>query len=344
MIDALQVRAMQPADWPQASAIYAAGIAEGDATFEREVPAREAFFAKTALRLVAARGETLLGFCVTTPVSTRPVYRGVAEVSLYVAPSARGEGVGTRLLDALREAAAGARVWTLQAGIFPENGASIRLFSRAGFRLVGRRERLGAQRSESGELRWRDVLLYERREAEPAGEAAPPLSAAAAPHIRAALTGDDDGMWRIFSAVVAGGDTYPYPPDTDRAAGLAAWRGKAPAEREVFVAERDGEIVGTYTMAPNQLGLGDHVAHCGYMVAPSARGGGIGRALCEHSLAHARARGFRAMQFNLVVASNEGAVRLWQRLGFEIVGTLPGAFRHAELGFVDAYVMFRSLL
>lgn len=109
------------------------------------------------------------------------------------------------------------------------------------------------------------------------------------------------------------------------------------------MAEADGRVVGTYVLKPNQPALGSHVANASFMVSPVARGSGVGRSMGEHSLAEARRLGFRAMQFNFVVSTNEAAVRLWQRLGFGIVGTLPGAFRHARLGFVDAYVMFQEL-
>jgi ribosomal protein S18 acetylase RimI-like enzyme len=112
---------------------------------------------------------------------------------------------------------------------------------------------------------------------------------------------------------------------------------------EVFVAEDHGEIVGTYFLMANQKGGGAHVANCGYMTSPRATGRGVARAMCAHSLERARERGFRAMQFNFVVSSNERAVRLWQSFGFEIVGTLPKAFEHPTLGFVDAFVMYRQL-
>ena len=113
--------------------------------------------------------------------------------------------------------------------------------------------------------------------------------------------------------------------------------------KETFVAEMDGVIVGTYYMRPNQAGGGRHVCNCGYMTLASASGRGIARAMCLHSLAHARSRGYRAMQFNFVVATNERAVRLWQSLGFQVVGRLPGAFQHPVHGFVDALVMYLSL-
>ncbi len=110
-----------------------------------------------------------------------------------------------------------------------------------------------------------------------------------------------------------------------------------------YVAEHDGKIVGSYILRSNRPGLGDHVANAGFMVDPAGRGLGIGRAMGEHALGEARRLGYRAMQFNFVISTNEPAVHLWQQLGFRIVGTLPGAFRHARKGSVDAYVMYRSL-
>lgn len=158
--------------------------------------------------------------------------------------------------------------------------------------------------------------------------------------IRPATAADHDAIWRIFHAVVAPGDTYAFPPDIEREQALAAWF--APGI-ETFVALDAGVVVGTYTLKANQAGPGDHVANCAYMVDPEARRRGIGRAMAEHSLEAARARGFRAMQYNFVVSTNSGAVRLWQALGFTIVGTSPGAFRHPRHGDVDAYVMHRWL-
>jgi ribosomal protein S18 acetylase RimI-like enzyme len=154
---------------------------------------------------------------------------------------------------------------------------------------------------------------------------------------------DADGFaraWPIFHAVVAAGDTYSYPPDIDEAQARAMWT--TPPSR-CFVAEREGEVLGVYMLRPNQPGLGDHVANCGYMVSPHARGQGVASAMCEHSLAQARGAGFTAMQYNFVVSSNEAAVRLWQRHGFAIVGRVPGAFRHARLGPTDVFVMHRML-
>jgi len=158
--------------------------------------------------------------------------------------------------------------------------------------------------------------------------------------IRAATASDGDAIWRILEPVIRGGDTYTLPTDMNLKDALAYWNSPG---HEVFVAEENGEIVGTYYLRANQKGGGAHVANCGYMTAPWASGRGVARTMCQHSLEHARARGFRAMQFNFVVSSNERAVRLWQSLGFEIAGRLPGAFVHPALGAVDALVMYRHL-
>ncbi len=158
--------------------------------------------------------------------------------------------------------------------------------------------------------------------------------------IRPATSADDDAIWHILEPTFRAGETYPIPRDISRSDALAYWRSPGHA---VFVAEDAGAIVGTYYLRANNRGGGAHVANCGYVVAPHAFGRGTARAMCTHSLDQARAQGFAAMQFNFVIASNERAVRLWQDLGFAIVGRLPGAFRHPRLGQVDAYVMMRSL-
>ncbi|MEI9985138.1 MAG: GNAT family N-acetyltransferase [Aliidongia sp.] len=147
-------------------------------------------------------------------------------------------------------------------------------------------------------------------------------------------------LWRILEPVIRAGETYALPRDLGREAALAYWAGP---DRASFVAEADGRVLGTYYLRANQLGGGGHVANCGYMTAAEATGRGIARAMCAHSLVEAQARGFRAMQFNLVVGTNQRAVRLWQALGFAIVGTLPGAFQHPTQGEVDALVMFKTL-
>ena len=154
-------------------------------------------------------------------------------------------------------------------------------------------------------------------------------------------TGDDfDRIWPIFHAVVAAGDTYAIPRDITKDDARAYWMD---APRKTFVCEEDGEVLGSYILKTNQPGAGVHVCNAGYMVAPAARGRGVASAMCEHSQEFARRLGYRAMQFNLVVATNEGAVRLWTNLGFTTVGRLPRAFRHPSLGDVDAFVMYKWL-
>ncbi|MEI7804939.1 MAG: N-acetyltransferase [Hyphomicrobiales bacterium] len=163
--------------------------------------------------------------------------------------------------------------------------------------------------------------------------------------IRPATAKDGDAIWRVLEPVIRAGETYPLPRDWSKTQALDYWR--APAH-EVFVAQDgnqqdNGKILGTYYLRANNLGGGAHVANCGYMVAAEAQGRGVARAMCEHSLSHAKARGFRAIQFNFVIASNERAVKLWQSCGFEILACLPGVFAHPRLGDADALVMFRTL-
>jgi ribosomal protein S18 acetylase RimI-like enzyme len=158
--------------------------------------------------------------------------------------------------------------------------------------------------------------------------------------IRPATNADEAALWRILEPVIRAGETYPLPRDMSREAALAYWRAPAHA---VFAAEQGSEILGTYYLRANQVGGGGHVANCGYMTAQDAIGRGVATAMCRHSLAEAKARGFRAMQFNLVISSNARAVRLWQHCGFEIVGRLPEVFEHPRLGYVDAFVMLRRL-
>lgn len=136
------------------------------------------------------------------------------------------------------------------------------------------------------------------------------------------------------------GDTYVYMPDTSKDELSDLWM--APY-MNTYVAEVNDQIDGTYIMKPNFPGRGSHVANCSYMVHPSEQGQGIGKGMCKHSLQEAKRLGFAAMQFNLVVSTNKAAVHLWEKLGFSIVGTIPGAFNHQELGYVDAYIMYQSL-
>jgi L-amino acid N-acyltransferase YncA len=181
--------------------------------------------------------------------------------------------------------------------------------------------------------------------------------------IRLATDSDRDAIWDIFHEVVVTGDTYVFDPNTSREEALAYWFRE---DTHTYVAVKDSvgdavsvpgkltasptgqlqdrHVVGSYVLRPNRPGLGAHVSNASFIVAKSARGAGVGRAMGEHCLSEARRLGFRAMQFNFVVSTNESALHLWQQLGFKIVGTLPGAFRHSQKGYVDVYVMFRSLV
>jgi L-amino acid N-acyltransferase YncA len=186
--------------------------------------------------------------------------------------------------------------------------------------------------------------------------------------IRPAIDADREAIWNIFHEVVAAGDTYALDPNISREDAMAYWF--APGTH-TYVAEIEGEfagesvgeagscpatatssatvkpnpvIAGTYILRPNQSGGGSHVANAGFIVSATARGRGIGRAMAEHCLSEARRLGFRAMQFNYVISTNAAAIQLWQALGFEVVGTLPDAFHHPEKGYVDVYVMYRSLV
>ena len=158
--------------------------------------------------------------------------------------------------------------------------------------------------------------------------------------IRAATEADRESIWQILEPMIRAGDTYPLPRDMSRTDALGYWFSD---DHEVFAAEENDHIVGTYCLRANQRGGGSHVANAGYVTAPADRGRGVARAMCEDSLVRARARGFRAMQFNFVVSTNERAVKLWQNCGFAIVGRLPEAFNHPVAGYVDAFVMFQRL-
>ena len=158
--------------------------------------------------------------------------------------------------------------------------------------------------------------------------------------IRPALAHDAAAIWSIIGPTIRAGETYTVDPMMSRNDALSYWMGP---DKETFIAEEDGVVLGTYYIRANQAGGGKHVCNCGYMTGEGATGRGVARSMCAHSINHARARGFRAMQFNFVVSTNGRAVRLWQSLGFEIVGTLPLAFEHPKRGLVDAPVMFRAL-
>jgi ribosomal protein S18 acetylase RimI-like enzyme len=158
--------------------------------------------------------------------------------------------------------------------------------------------------------------------------------------IRACTEADRGAVWRILEPHLRAGETYALPREWGEGEAVGYWCGPG---HEVFVASVDGEIVGTYFVQANQQGGGAHVANCGYATGVWATGRGVARAMAAHSLVRAKARGFRAMQFNFVVSTNERAVRLWASLGFAVVGRLPGAFAHPTAGDVDALVMYRTL-
>ena len=157
--------------------------------------------------------------------------------------------------------------------------------------------------------------------------------------LREAHEDDWPAIYPIFAAITAAGHTYAYPENLPSSEAAAIWMGQG----RVVVAELDGAIVGTATMGPNRPGRGSHIATGSFMVAPTAAGRGVGRALGEHVVQWAREQGFRGIQFNAVVETNEPAVRLWRSLGFVVVGTVPGAFRHPDLGYVGLHVMFLDL-
>ena len=156
-------------------------------------------------------------------------------------------------------------------------------------------------------------------------------------NIREATKEDWDAIWPIFHEIVTAGETYAYEADTTKEQAEKIW---LEVPRKTYVFEDGGKIFGTYYLKTNQAGPGSHVCNCGYMVSPLARGKGLATSMCEHSQKMALELGYKAMQFNFVASSNEGAVRLWSRLGFETVGRLPRAFNHPTKGYVDALVMY----
>jgi ribosomal protein S18 acetylase RimI-like enzyme len=166
-------------------------------------------------------------------------------------------------------------------------------------------------------------------------------AAGAGLEIRAYREADWPAVLPILQETFRAGDTYAFSPQSTEVEIHRIWI-EAPA-RTFVACEPDGRIQGTYFIKANQPGLGAHVCNCGYVVAAQAQGKGIAARMCEHSQAQALALGFRAMQFNFVVATNTRAIRLWERLGFSVVGRLPGAFNHQQLGYVDALVMFKQL-
>lgn len=160
--------------------------------------------------------------------------------------------------------------------------------------------------------------------------------------IRASKDADWPAVWRLLEPVFRAGDTYSVPADITAQEARQMWLDTPNA---TYVAQdADGQLVGTYYIKANQPGQGSHVCNCGYVVDVAARGKGIASQMCEHSQQEARRLGFLAMQYNLVVSTNQGAIRLWQKLGFAIVGTLPKAFKHPSQGLIDAHIMYKLLL
>ncbi|MCB0608536.1 MAG: GNAT family N-acetyltransferase [Lewinella sp.] len=158
--------------------------------------------------------------------------------------------------------------------------------------------------------------------------------------LRPAGADDLDMVWKLFKTVIDEAVYYPYDEHATREEIEHSWIN---LDNQIAVAESDGAIFGAYILRPNQAGYGDHIVNAAYMVAPSARGRNVGRLLGEHSIGYARELGYYAMQFNYVVSTNTAAVQLWQKLGFSIIGTVPGGFRHRDLGMVDVHIMFLKL-
>jgi len=159
--------------------------------------------------------------------------------------------------------------------------------------------------------------------------------------IKKAAKKDWDQIWPIVQEVFQSGTTYAYPPETNKEKAYEIWM---TVPTTTYVALSDGIVAGTYYIKPNQPELGSHVCNTGYMVSSTARGQGLGRALCAHSLKEAVKLGFKAMQYNLVVVTNRYAIKLWIDMGFEIIGTLPRAFNHKKMGLIDAHIMYQLLV
>ncbi len=158
-------------------------------------------------------------------------------------------------------------------------------------------------------------------------------------NIRPARAADAESIWEIFQEVIAGGDTYVFDETTTRAQAIDYWMGE---EVECYVAEIDGRVVGMHLLRPNRPGRGAHIGNASFAVSAGARGKGVGEALGRHALERAKARGFTGMQFNFVVSTNERAVALWKKLGFNVIATVPGGFAHATRGYVDVYIMHQA--
>lgn len=297
--------------------------------------------------------------CGWAELGTRPYAEGcttspVAYLEgIWVDEAHRRAGVARSLVDAALEWARRRGLSEMASDYAPDNGASAAFHSAAGFEVADRAicvRRLvdgvdasgpsGHSGDSPGSPSFPPTNTVEGGSTGVRQSAPVDTPSASALTVRPATWDDWDAIWEIFHDVVRTGDTYAYPPDTSRADALASWVGAA---RGTYVAEADGRVLGTYFIKTNQPGQGAHVCNAGYMVGAHARGRGVGEAMCRHSLTEARRLGYDAMQYNLVVATNEGAIRLWKRMGFEEIGRLPGAFRHPVDGRVDALVLYREL-
>jgi GNAT superfamily N-acetyltransferase len=158
--------------------------------------------------------------------------------------------------------------------------------------------------------------------------------------ITPATSADEERIWALLQPVFSAGDTYAVDPLIDREAAIAYWM---EADKTAFILRIEGQAVGTYYMRPNQPGGGAHICNCGFITAPSARGKGVARRMLDHALIEAKQQGYRAMQFNFVLASNQRALAIWQRNGFATIGRIPQAFLHPKQGYVDALILHRSL-
>ena len=267
---------------------------------------------------------------------------------MYVPPSSRHAGLGRTLVDAaLAHAAARPGIAIVQLTVTAGNTSAQTLYERCGFIPFGTEPyavALGGGFVSKVHM-WRRVgtdanVRGTKAQTAPGSRRSSHASPDETVSVRRAAASDFAAMWPIFEAVIAGGDTYVFAPDSTREDAHEYWFGRGVTS---FVAERGGSIVGMYKLIANQRDLGAHVANASFMVDPAIRGAGIGKTMGGHCLREAKARGYAAIQFNFVVSTNEGAVALWQSLGFAIVGTLPRAFRHLRLGFVDVHVMYRGL-
>ena len=158
--------------------------------------------------------------------------------------------------------------------------------------------------------------------------------------ITSATSADEERIWALLQPVFSAGDTYAVDPLIDREAAIAYWM---EADKTAFILRIEGQAVGTYYIRPNQPGGGAHICNCGFITAPSARGKGVARRMLDHALIEAKQQGYRAMQFNFVLASNQRALAIWQRNGFATIGRIPQAFLHPKQGYVDALILHRSL-